>query len=80
MTPKAESLLHRVLRLSDHDRVVIADVLVQSLSGFESAEVERAWLEEAQRRAAAIDSGEEETVPWEDMRERLNARIRNTGA
>ncbi|MBO6575901.1 MAG: addiction module protein [Rhodothermales bacterium] len=80
MTPTTISLLQRVLSLSDRDRAIFADMLVQSLSGLEPAKVEDAWLAEAVRRAEAIDRGEETTVPWEEVRERLHAQIRDSGA
>lgn len=79
MTPTAQSLLEQVLGLNHEDRVSIADAVVRSISGFKSADIEQSWLDEAARRAEAIDRGEETTVPWKEVRERLHAQIKDSG-
>jgi hypothetical protein len=36
------------------------------------AEVEELWAEEAERRWREIESGAVETIPWEEVREKLS--------
>ena len=38
-------------------------------------EIAASWESEALRRAAAIDSGNSQPLPWEQIRSRLHARI-----
>ena len=37
--------------------------------------VEAAWSEEIERRVRQIDAGEVTTIPWEDVRAKLYARL-----
>ncbi|MDP9194506.1 MAG: addiction module protein [Acidobacteriota bacterium] len=37
--------------------------------------VEAAWAEEIERRIRRIDSGEVQTIPWEEVRAKLYARL-----
>ena len=58
-----------VLALSAEDRAELAAALPESLGpepGTEQADVDRAWATELERRAAALDSGEDPGVPWDD--------------
>ncbi len=38
-------------------------------------DVEAAWAEEIERRVRQIDSGEVKTIPWEEVRAKLYARL-----
>jgi len=38
-------------------------------------EVEAAWDEEVERRVRQIDSGEVKTIPWEEVRAKVFARL-----
>jgi putative addiction module component (TIGR02574 family) len=40
-------------------------------------DVEAAWDEEVERRVRQIDSGEVKTIPWEEVRARVFARLRD---
>ena len=39
-------------------------------------EAEAAWRQEVTTRVAALDAGEVETIPWEEIRGKLWARLR----
>ena len=72
MTKTTQDLLDQALRLSSGERAVLARSLLASLSEEVSEEeADRAWGEEVQRRLARIESGEVQTVPWDEVRERL---------
>ncbi len=54
----------------------MAVALLESLEpAVNEAEIEQAWHEEVQRRLAAVDSGEAELIPWEEVRRQLFARL-----
>jgi putative addiction module component (TIGR02574 family) len=38
-------------------------------------DVEAAWAEEIERRVRQIDSGEVKTIPWEEVRAKISARL-----
>lgn len=80
MNQKAEAVLKQALALSAEDRADIAGTLLQSIEPPPDAEVDRAWREEVAARVAARDAGEVETVPWEEVRDQLYARLRERRA
>lgn len=80
MDRNAEAILKKALTLSAEDRADIAGSLLQSIEPPPDVEVDRAWREEVAARVAARDAGELETVPWEDVRDRLYARLRERRA
>jgi putative addiction module component (TIGR02574 family) len=69
MGAKAEDLMDEVMALPEDDRRQFALTLLGKLAIDPS--VLEAWYDEAERRWAEIESGEVETVPWEDVRERV---------
>lgn len=73
MCSQALKVLDEALQLPEQDRAELALRLLDSC-GEPTADVERAWIEEARRRLAAIASGEISTVPWTEARERIFAR------
>jgi len=78
MTPQVSELLEKALTLSTQDRGELAARLIDSLDdGPEEEGVEEAWQEEISRRMDDIRSGRVKTIPGEQMRDRLNARLRD---
>jgi putative addiction module component (TIGR02574 family) len=76
MTKKAEALLHEALDLDERERAEMAAALLDSLEPpVDEHEVEEAWREEVRRRIAAVDSGQAELIPWEQVRDQLFARL-----
>ena len=57
--------------LSDEGRAALAGLLIESLEGEPDLGVEAAWAAEIQRRVAELDAGTVESVPWEQVRQRL---------
>lgn len=59
-----------------------ADVAAQLLASLDEAasadpaEVEAAWAEEIERRARRVMAGETAGIPWEDVRRRAEAELR----
>jgi putative addiction module component (TIGR02574 family) len=78
MTPQASELLQKVLELSDRDRGLLIDRLIESLDeGPAEAGVEEAWAREIKRRVDEVRSGKVEMVPGEEVGRRLSRRLLN---
>lgn len=71
-----------LMKLSPAERLELADRLVVSVGGFASPEIEKAWLEEADRRYQELKSGKESGIPLakaiEEARRELHARRQAT--
>ncbi len=78
MTPQVSELLEKALALSAQERGLLIDRLIETLDNEPAEEgVEEAWAKEIERRMDDIRSGRVETIPGEQVRERLKARLRN---
>ncbi|MGE0708819.1 MAG: addiction module protein [Planctomycetota bacterium] len=75
MSEARERLLAQALRLSADERAVQAAELWASLETESDPGIEAAWAEEVQRRLQGIESGEDRTLPWEEVRAHLRARF-----
>ena len=53
--------------LERDDQEQLLRVLVEELDGPPDADVERAWLEEAQRRSRELDTGAVDTIPADEV-------------
>ncbi len=63
------------LELDARDRARLAERLLTSLEDLSEAEVERLWLDEAERRDQALDRGELEAFPAADVFRDLRSRL-----
>jgi putative addiction module component (TIGR02574 family) len=70
---RVSRLLEEALQLSENERSELAQRLLDSI-GDPPEEVERAWIEEAERRFADIERGEVRTLPWVEIRKRVFGR------
>jgi len=61
--------------LSDKDRAALAGLLIESLEGDSDPDVEAAWAAEIEKRVAELDAGTVESIPWEQVRQRLLDRL-----
>lgn len=75
MRPRVEAVLHEALSLQELERAEIAGALLQSLEPMPEPDVELAWRREVAARVAALDAGEIRTIPWEQARDRMFARL-----
>lgn len=64
--------MDEALALPAEDRAALVDALSASL---EPVELTNEWRIEIQRRIDAIERGEAELVPWDEVRARLRARL-----
>jgi putative addiction module component (TIGR02574 family) len=75
MSPNVEKLFREASDLPEADRAELAGRLLDSLETERDEGVEAAWAEEIERRIRQIDSGEVKTIPWEEVRAKLYARL-----
>jgi putative addiction module component (TIGR02574 family) len=71
----AKDLRREVLGLSREERAGLARDLIDSLDPARDDDAEQAWLEEAERRAADVSSGETALQDWQDVRERIAKKL-----
>ena len=77
MTEQALELLQKALTLPEADRAALAGSLLESLDQVVDTDAEIAWQSEVSRRISDLDSGKAKTVPWEELRSSLAARLAN---
>jgi putative addiction module component (TIGR02574 family) len=75
MSRNVSELFREATQLSENERAELAGLLLESLEGEPDDGVEAAWAEEIERRVRQIDSGEVQTIPWEEVRAKLHARL-----
>ncbi len=66
MSPMLKECEEQAMKLSVKDRAALAHYLIASLDGFDSAENERLWVEEAEARYEAYQRGEIQSVDAEE--------------
>jgi putative addiction module component (TIGR02574 family) len=71
MTVLRDKVFKEALELEQQDRVELAKLLIDSLDATTEGDVEDAWISEIDRRAAELDSGAVQTIPWDTVRARL---------
>jgi putative addiction module component (TIGR02574 family) len=75
VTQQALELLQKALALPESERIAFVRVLIESLDEKSDMDVERAWEEEISRRVSDLDSGKARTVSWEEVQQRIAARL-----
>ena len=73
----AAELLERALSLPAQDRLALGKELLRSVVGQAEQQWTDAWLEELDRRAGAVERGDEPGEGWEDVEARYLADLRN---
>jgi putative addiction module component (TIGR02574 family) len=76
MSPVVAELEERIRALDADHRAELIRALIAEIDGPPDRDVERAWLQEAQRRHREILDGKVETVPGDQVFENLRARLR----
>lgn len=65
-----------ILELDVSSQEEILRILVEALDGLPDSDADSAWLEEAQRRCAEIDSGALTCVPADEVLARVCAQLK----
>ena len=76
MAHAVERIEEEIRSLSAAEKVELLRSLIAELDGPADAEVEGAWLEEAQRRNRELVEGKVKGVPGERVFENLRSRLR----
>jgi putative addiction module component (TIGR02574 family) len=74
MASPFENVAEQALSLSVRDRLRLANELLVSVEPPGSAEIERAWEEEIQRRIGEIDSGNAKGRGWDEIKRDFQSR------
>lgn len=69
-----DKLLAKALLLPADERASLVEKLLQSLNLPTEAEVDRLWVEEAERRVSQIEAGEVEVIPGEQVFAKIRAK------
>jgi len=76
MAHPVEKIEEEIRSLSIAEKVQLLRLLIAELDAPADADIERAWLEEAQRRHRDLVEGKVQGVPGERVFENLRARLR----
>ena len=71
MARTLDEIREEASHLSDEERGALADSLWESFLTPEELDIQREWIEEAERRIDKVDAGKMKTSPWEDVRREL---------
>lgn len=74
MARDLKNVFREVFELPEGERATLAGLLIESLEPPPEPNVEELWAEEAERRWREIESGEVDTIPWEEVRAKLFRR------
>ncbi len=75
MTALAEKIYNEALDLPAEDRLMLLDRLLHSSNLSTQADIDQAWVEEAERRDRQIDEGKEILIPGAEVFAKINARL-----
>lgn len=76
MSTRVAELEAKIRSLSPEDKAELLRSLIADLDGPADADVERAWLEEAQSRHREIAEGKVQSIPAAQVFENLRARLK----
>jgi putative addiction module component (TIGR02574 family) len=75
VTTQAKQLTKQALALKPEERIELAEILLTSVDGFASAEIEAAWTEEVGRRVKEIETGQAKLIPAEEVHRKARALV-----
>ena len=76
MARSLKDLEHDIDQLAPAERARLLRSLIARLDAPSEADVEAAWLEEAERRLAEIERGDAKTVPGDRVMEEARSRLK----
>ena len=76
MAKTVEDIENEIRSLSVDDRMHLLRDLIADLDGSMDEDVEKAWLEEVERRYKDLKEGEVELIPAEEVFARARARLK----
>lgn len=79
MSEDVSDLLKRALALPVEARAALAGSLLDSLDDIVDEDAESAWEKEISRRVTELKAGKVATIPWQEIRQRLSAKLGERG-
>jgi putative addiction module component (TIGR02574 family) len=76
MAKTIEDIENEIRSLSADDRMHLLRDLIADLDGSMDEDVEKAWIEEAERRYKELKEGEVELIPAEEVFSKARARLK----
>jgi putative addiction module component (TIGR02574 family) len=76
MSPHVQKIEKEIRSLSSAEKLELLRSLIADLDAPADADVERLWLEEAQRRHRELVDGKVEGIPGDQVFENLRSRLR----
>jgi len=76
MAKTVEDIENEIRSLSTDDRMHLLRDLIADLDGAMDEDVEKAWLDEAERRYKELKEGEVELIPAEEVFSQARARLK----
>ena len=74
MSQSVTELFDAALNLPESERAELAELLTASLAS-SAGSLHPAWASELRRRAAEIDSGKVQPIPWAEVRRQAQAQL-----
>lgn len=75
MSATLEQIVHEAMQLSPAQRAELADFLVESLETTPPDEIQKLWLDEANKRLAEVRAGKVKTVPGDEVLAEARRRL-----
>jgi putative addiction module component (TIGR02574 family) len=76
MSTHFEEIERQARSLTSKEKAALARVLIEDLDQSVDEDVDRLWIEEAQRRYAAYKKGNLEALPGEEVMKRARERLK----
>jgi len=73
---KTEKLIEEATRLSEADRIKLAERILATLDGEPEGGAAEAWAQEIERRSREIELGLVQPVPWSEVKEAAARKAR----
>lgn len=73
---KTEKLIEEATRLSEADRIKLAERILATLDGEPDSDAAEAWAQEIERRSREIEQGQVQPVPWSEVKEAATRKAR----
>lgn len=69
--PPKQVLINEALKLSESDRIDVAEALYQSVEGPGDPDTQHAWADEIADRLAVLDNAGTSLLSWDDARRKI---------
>ena len=75
MTTKVKELKELALLLSPEEREILAQEILHSLDNTSLTDIDKAWIEEAEKRYEVYKNGKRKTIPYKQVLENIRKEI-----